>query len=282
MLDQTEIQEAIESTHVGSPKEVRGSEKALDYYVLTQYIDKHPELEQYQDEIFLWATSDHDLHRYFGSLKLEAWRKHKAVQLTKDNNEEFLDALESTPSWKHHLNRNQRLSGLLKAFTKIEKSKSKQIEMSLSSVSKMLAEANVSHTVVSSNSLTVALIGASNLAKLINQNSESDDKIKALLSKYIFAIIHSNTPVDSKTIKLAYSSLLALGNALFPKPTLSQLSDHTTRSYYTLVSKYRVLSRQDANKIADAAPDDAGEFIIDAASNLLSRKSTLRKLEAER
>lgn len=147
MLDITEIQTIVDGFSANKDAK-RGLFNAVLYYIMAR--EAKPVFKANQEQIFVWATSDHFMQKFLRGLKLESWKKGRAAQLTRDNNNEFLDAVENSsefPDWNDYRNLVKKLT---LAFQAAEKEKTKRIEMDIETISSMLSNANVSHVIVSS------------------------------------------------------------------------------------------------------------------------------------
>lgn len=145
MLDVTEIQSIVDDLGRTQGNK-RGFFNAVLYYIM--FLEAKPVFKSNHDQIFVWATGDYAMHKYLRGLKLESYRKAGAAQLTRDNNREFLDAVGNSsgfPEWNEYRALVKKLS---LAFQNAEKEKTQQLEMSLASISEVLASSNVPHVVV--------------------------------------------------------------------------------------------------------------------------------------
>lgn len=153
MLDVPEIQEIVDTAirevrYDGKRSLVgpRGFLNALFYYIMVR--EAKSVFKANHEQIFIWATGDHNLSKYIRGTKIEAWRKGPPSQLTRSNSEEFLAAIENSedfPKWNDY---KMLVNKLNLAFVNAEKEKTQQIEMSLGAVARVLADANVEHKVV--------------------------------------------------------------------------------------------------------------------------------------
>lgn len=147
MLDVTEIQAIVDELGKTQGNK-RGFFNAVLYHIMAR--EPKPVFKSNHEQIFIWATSDYTMHKYLRGLKIESWKKGNAAQLTRDNNNEFLEAVENSesfPEWDKYL---MLVKKLTLAFQAAEKEKTKQIEMDIETISSMLSNANVSHVIVSS------------------------------------------------------------------------------------------------------------------------------------
>ncbi len=283
-------------------KKTLGLEKALDFYCVYRYLNKRDDISsEFADDVFDWAHSDYNVNKFLGTLDIDHNINSKpAIQMTPTNVYDFLDAIE-TKYPKHVKKRamESRAKSLKKSYDAWIDEHSPQMKMSLSAVASILAQsgiafkfvkAKVSTNVKLSNlegALKSLKIVASNLSKaneekagkLRDSLSDYADKVKAICED-LTSMRNEITPADLNALKSLYKYVLAVGNLLFPRPDLRQLSDHKLGRYYTKLSAFRALSSKDAKMIEESNDaEDALFFISNAVMGLQSRDTELLNLK---
>lgn len=143
MFDVTEIQTIVDETNAKVSKQDKGFMNAVAFQLM--YESNDPIFVANRKQLFVWATGDYNLLKYFKTLKLEGWKKHKAIQLTTSNIDEFFEVLLASEDYPSHSDVLKLRTKLLDAFKNLEAEKSNQIELGLGSISKVLARSGVRH-----------------------------------------------------------------------------------------------------------------------------------------
>lgn len=125
-----EIGQVISNLTKDANREMNGKTKSIYYYIIRKGLpEKFDKFEISDDEAFEWANSDYNVNKYLKTLKIDPVRGYTATQLTKDNDDEFLDEV-----GKEKFNKDEMIEKLyveMEKFVRERAKKNGQLELDL-------------------------------------------------------------------------------------------------------------------------------------------------------